>query len=124
MSSIYYPAVIDRSASGYGVSFPDFPGCIAAGTTLQEAALAAEAALALHIDGMRADGDKLPAPSAIDAIEPMADDVATILVRTEAEPVFRRVQVTIEAGLLAAIDAASPNRSAFLSEAARAMLHR
>ena len=38
--------------SDYGVSFPDFPGCITAGRTLDEASRMAEDALALHIQGM------------------------------------------------------------------------
>ncbi len=38
--------------SDYGVSFPDFPGCITAGSTLEEARKMAADALALHIAGM------------------------------------------------------------------------
>ena len=43
--------------SDYGVSFPDFPGCITAGRTLDEASRLAGEALALHIqevDSLRA----------------------------------------------------------------------
>jgi predicted RNase H-like HicB family nuclease len=124
MPPIYYPAVIDRSASGYGVSFPDFPGCVAAGATVQEAAVNAEAALALHLDGMRADKEKVPQPSSLDDIEPVegADDVARVLVRVEVPAGFTRIQVTIEDGVLAAIDAVSSNRSGFLVDAARVAL--
>ena len=124
MSVHYFPAVIDRSASGFGVSFPDLPGCIAAGDTVQQAAINAEAALALHLDAMRADGDAIPEPSSLDEIEPVdgADDVALILVRASVEAKFMRVQITLEESLLSAIDAATPNRSAFLAEAARAAL--
>ncbi len=39
--------------SDYGVSFPDFPGCITAGTRLEEARRMAAEALSLHIAGMR-----------------------------------------------------------------------
>jgi predicted RNase H-like HicB family nuclease len=125
MPPIYYPAVIDRSASGFGVSFPDLPGCVAAGTTVQEAAVEAEAALALHLDGMRADRDGIPPPSSLDVIEPIegADDVARLLVRTEMPGKFTRIQATIEDSVLAAIDAVASNRSAFLTEAARAALY-
>ena len=42
--------------SDYGVSFPDFPGCITAGRTLEEARRTAVEALALHIRGMVEDG--------------------------------------------------------------------
>jgi len=38
--------------SDFGVSFPDFPGCVTAGKTLDQARRMAAQALALHIDGM------------------------------------------------------------------------
>lgn len=55
-------------ASDFGVSFPDFPGCITAGKTLEEARRMAAEALALHIDGMVKDGDAVPEPSILDAL--------------------------------------------------------
>jgi len=57
----------DRN-SDYGVSFPDFPGCITAGKTLEEAHRMAAEALALHIAGMVEDGEEIPAPSTLDAL--------------------------------------------------------
>lgn len=125
MPPVYYPAVIDRSESGFGISFPDFPGCVAAGATLQETAINGEAALAFHLDGMREDGEAIPSPSALDAIQPVegADDVARVLVRANMPGKFSRIQVTLEDSLLAAIDAVAANRSGFLADAARAYLH-
>ena len=52
--------------SDYGVSFPDFPGCITAGSTLEEARKMAGEALALHVAGMREDGETIPQPSTLD----------------------------------------------------------
>jgi predicted RNase H-like HicB family nuclease len=52
--------------SDYGVSFPDFPGCITAGSTLDEACKMAANALALHVAGMREDGEAIPKPSTLD----------------------------------------------------------
>lgn len=124
MPAIYYPAIIDRSASGYGVSFPDFPGCVAAGATEHEAAVNAEAALALHLDGMREDKEQIPPPSSLDAIEAIegAEDVGKVLVRSEQPEQFVRIQVTLPGTVLAAIDTVASNRSAFLTDAARAFL--
>jgi predicted RNase H-like HicB family nuclease len=62
----------DRN-SDFGVSFPDFPGCITAGKTLDEAHGMAAAALALHVAGMMEDGENMPAPSSMDEL---ADDPA------------------------------------------------
>lgn len=124
MSFVFYPAVIDRSATSFGVSFPDFPGCVAAGDTVNEAARSAEEALSFHIAGMREDGDAIPEPSSLDAIEgdPDIDEVARILVRGEIPGRSVRVQLSIEEGLLARIDRVAPNRSRFLADAARAAL--
>ena len=49
--------------------FPEFPGCVTAGKTLEEARRIASATLGLHIRGMLEDGETLPEPSS-------ADDVA------------------------------------------------
>jgi predicted RNase H-like HicB family nuclease len=64
-----YIALIHKDAdSDYGVSFPDFPGCITAGSTLDEARAMAAEALAFHIEGMREDGQKIPSPSPLAAV--------------------------------------------------------
>jgi predicted RNase H-like HicB family nuclease len=57
--------------SDYGVSFPDLPGCITAGRTLDEARAMAIEALALHLQGMTKDGSVIPEPSSLEAV--MAD---------------------------------------------------
>jgi len=54
--------------SDFGVSFPDFPGCVTTGRTLDEAKDMAAEALALHIKGMLEDGDDLPHPSSLESI--------------------------------------------------------
>ena len=67
-----YIALIHKDPdSDYGVSFPDFPGCISVGATLDEARGMAEEALAFHIDGMTEDGNAIPEPSSLETI--MAD---------------------------------------------------
>lgn len=124
MSFVFFPAVIERADDGFGVFFPDLPGCTSAGDTVNEAALNAEEALSLHLDGMREDGEAIPAPSSIDAIatDPDVDEVGRVLVRGEVPGRAIRVQVTIDEGLLARIDRVAKNRSRFLAEAARAAL--
>jgi predicted RNase H-like HicB family nuclease len=62
----YIAFVHKDHGSDYGVSFPDFPGCVTAGRTLEEAQRKAPEALSLHIAGMIEDGEKLPKPSTID----------------------------------------------------------
>src|SRR6266478_1089825 len=47
--------------SAYGVSFPDLPGCVTAGKTMQKAYDMAREALRGHIETMAEYGDALPA---------------------------------------------------------------
>lgn len=48
---IFYTAIIHKDEdSGYGVSFPDVPGCFSAGETLDEALQMGAEALALHFE--------------------------------------------------------------------------
>lgn len=64
-----YVALIHKDAnSHYGVAFPDFPGVITAGETLDEARRLAEEALTFHAEGMIEDGDPLPEPSSLEAV--------------------------------------------------------
>jgi predicted RNase H-like HicB family nuclease len=69
-----YLALIHMDAdSDYGVSFPDFPGCIAAGKDPVAARAMAEEALALHVAGMIADGTPIPLASSLAQIQAQTD---------------------------------------------------
>ncbi len=64
MKIYLYPAYFRRvAAGGYSVDFPDLPGCISAGVSLEEALFMAREALSLHLYGMTEDGDAIPTPS-------------------------------------------------------------
>ena len=58
----YIPYLHKDRKSDFGVSFPDFPGCITAGRTSEEARRRAAEALSFHIAGMIEDGEKIPNP--------------------------------------------------------------
>jgi predicted RNase H-like HicB family nuclease len=124
MATIFYPAIIERGDDGFGVYFPDLPGCVSAGRTVQEAALNAEEALNGHLAVAGDFGDAVADPSDIDSIRPEegSQEVARLLVRAERPGKAVRVQITLEEGLLARIDRKAANRSGFLAEAARAKL--
>ena len=49
MRSVTYLAVFEPSADGYGVYFPDLPGCIGFGSSFEEAQRSAAEALGLHL---------------------------------------------------------------------------
>ena len=73
--------------SDFGVSFPDFPGCITAGITLDDAHRMAAEALSLHIAGLIEDGEKIPAPSTLDALagDPAMKGAVAFLVAVEPD---------------------------------------
>ena len=72
-----YIALIHKEEnSEYGVSFPDFPGCITVGSTLEEAREMAREALALHIQGFADDGEAMPEPSSFEDIMKDGDGFA------------------------------------------------
>lgn len=111
--------------SDFGVDFPDFPGCVSAGTTLDEARRMSQEALELHVSGMVEDGEELPAPSSLEGImaDPENGDAVAFLV-TLQEPADRtvRVNITLPERLLRRIDERATNRSAFLARAAEKAL--
>jgi predicted RNase H-like HicB family nuclease len=122
--TVYYPAIIERARRGYSVFFPDLPGCASAGRTVTDAALNAEEALSGHLLVSEEHGDELGEPSALDEIEVDSDveEVARILVRGERGGRAVRINISLDEGLVAAIDRVAANRSGFLAEAARAAL--
>jgi predicted RNase H-like HicB family nuclease len=87
----YYPAIIERGTVGFGVFFPDLPGCTSAGSTLQDAARNAEEALQAHLDLIAEHGESIPDPSEIDCldVESDIDAVAWLLVRAEVSSQLR-----------------------------------
>ncbi len=124
MATVIYPAIVERAGEGFSVFFPDLPGCTSAGRTLTEAALNAEEALFGHLLVTAQHGEDIPEPSALEDIErdPEVEEAARLLVRAEKPGRAVRVNVTLDEGLLAAIDRVAGNRSGFLAEAARAKL--
>ena len=64
MDRYIFPAVFESGElSGYTVYFPDLPGCITEGDTIEDALHMAKEALELFIDSMEEDGEAIPTPS-------------------------------------------------------------
>ena len=121
-----YIAYLHKDAdSDFGVSFPDFPGCITAGKTLEEARRLAPEALTLHIEGMLQDGDKIPEPSTLDklASDPNRKKAVAFLVSVEpAGDRIVRINLTARESQVEKIDAAAKNlhlsRSVYMVQSA------
>ena len=126
-----YVALIHKDKnSSYGLSFPDFPGCISAGSSIDEALSDAIEALALHVGGLAADGDPIPEARSVEAIrkdkilsEVLADATFAYVPLIQDRGSARRINVSLDPGLIEAIDEVAKDRgmtrSAFLSTAAR-----
>ena len=70
MDKYIFPAVFDPcKEGGYCITFPDLPGIVTEGDTLEEAFSMARDALELHLWGMEDDGDPIPEPSLPNEIE-------------------------------------------------------
>jgi predicted RNase H-like HicB family nuclease len=83
--------------SDYGVSFPDFPGCITAGSNLEEARGLAAQALAFHVAGMREDGEAIPKPSTLDDLRTDPAMKGAVAFLTELREPERTVRINITA---------------------------
>jgi len=127
----HYIGIIDGSAGAYGVVFPDLPGCTSMGATIDEAFRNGVEAVRLWVEDARGDGDSVPEPRDMDALRADEDVksalaeggsfVSVPLLLDTGRPA--RANVSIDAGLLAAIDEAAKERgltrSAFIASAAR-----
>ncbi|MCE2458795.1 MAG: type II toxin-antitoxin system HicB family antitoxin [Dehalococcoidia bacterium] len=58
-----YPVLIDGEDGAYGVVFPDLPGCVAMGTTIDEALANAEEAVRDWVESMESHEQPIPSPS-------------------------------------------------------------
>jgi predicted RNase H-like HicB family nuclease len=123
----HYIALIHKDAdSDYGVSFPDLPGVITAGSSLDEARKLAAEALAFHLEGLAEDGEAVPVPSSLEeimSIRENMDGVATLIEAPANEVKSIRINVTMPADVLDQIDRYAERegftRSGFLAQAAK-----
>jgi predicted RNase H-like HicB family nuclease len=122
MASVAYLAIVERGKEGLGVFFPDVPGCVSAGRNEQEAFANAEEALSGHLAEMMLGGGSLPQRSNDIPRDPDVDEYCRLLVRVELPGKAIRLNITMDEGLVAAIDRVAANRSSFLAEAAREAL--
>ena len=58
-----YLVVVEKGPSSYGAYVPDLPGCVAAGESREEVLSLIRGAIELHIEGLKAQGQPVPAPA-------------------------------------------------------------
>lgn len=120
----FFALVHKDGDSAYGVSFPDLPGCFSAADDIENIVANANEALALWFE----DADEIEPRSIMEVSSEVFEDlragaflIAVPYVRSSGKPV--RVNVSLDQGMLDAIDSAAASRkltrSAFIAEAAR-----
>jgi predicted RNase H-like HicB family nuclease len=58
-----YAVVIERVDGNFSAYVPDLPGCVTTGRTLEETERNIRAAITLHLEGIREDGQTPPEPT-------------------------------------------------------------
>ena len=113
--------------SDYGVSFPDFPGCVTAGKSIDEAKDMAQEALSGHVNVMIEFGESIPEPSNLEKITSSPENanvMAFFIVSIQDKKSKKiRVNITVPEKDLNKIDSYAKqhgmSRSAFLIKAAQ-----
>jgi predicted RNase H-like HicB family nuclease len=54
--------VVEQTATGYSAYSPDLDGCVATGATREDVEREMRAAIELHLNGLREDGQDAPEP--------------------------------------------------------------
>ncbi|MGI4876588.1 MAG: type II toxin-antitoxin system HicB family antitoxin [Janthinobacterium lividum] len=125
----HYFGVVEAGSEGFGMYFPDFPGCVTGGDTLSELAANGHEALQFHIEGMVEDGEMIPSPSEPDleaerAEVPEADLRALVAIEVEVPTFPDTVSVPLELSLIREVDGISHDRRKFIMDATRRELLR
>lgn len=105
-----YPALIDGESGAYGVTFPDLPGIVAMGKTIDEALMHAESALRDYVIETEMDGEKIVPPSPIEEVrtEPGQTLVSVPLVQLSGRSV--RMNMALDEGVARFIEGEAHRR--------------
>lgn len=63
MAKLYYPAIFHNDADGFWAEFPDLPGCVTDGDTMEETLAMAKEALEGYLFTAKDHGEAFPKPS-------------------------------------------------------------
>lgn len=126
-----YVAMVDGKPGGFGLIFPDLPGCVAMGRTMDEVIQLGAEVLSEWAYDVMADGRRLPKPRTMEQLRKdpeVQGDLATGSVFVSVPLLLdsgrsTRANISLDAGLLNAIDETAHRqgvtRSAFIAAAAR-----
>ena len=105
MSTRHYPAVLERAAKKtFAVWLPDFPDCVAAGTSQEQAIEKAQHRLGQLVESLAENDVELPPATALEAIPRPKDFIAFVMVKVEPPNPSERVNVYLPKNLIARAD--------------------
>ena len=109
--------------------FPDFPGCVSAGDTIDHVLAMGKEELTFHVEAMVEDGDLIPQRSEVTIEQvkadiPEGDWVAVAAVTIEVPTFPDMVVVPLATALVQEVDRFTSNRRQFIEDAARRELER
>ena len=103
-----YPALLDGERGAYGVSFPDLPGIVAMGETVDEALVNAEEALRDYVTEAERTGGAVEPPTPPEQLNTPGTVVLVPLIRVSGRRV--RANLSLDEGVAAFIDAEARRR--------------
>lgn len=122
-------ALIDGKPGAYGISFPDFPGCVAGGVSIDDALRRGRESLSFHVESMREVGEELPRLREVAEIETDPEFVDEIkeaviaLVEIDLPGRAVHLDISMDERLVDLVDraaaAAGETRSGFIASAVR-----
>jgi predicted RNase H-like HicB family nuclease len=127
MAQKFYPAVLERAAKGtFAVWFPDFPDCVAAGRSQEEALEKAQRELAIAVDALAEQEKKLPEPTPFERIPKAANFVAFFVIAVSPPDPSERVNIYLPKSLIERADRRAAelgmSRSSFFGFAVSSLL--
>ena len=126
-------ALIHGTTGAYGISFPDFDGCVSGGGSIDECLRRGRETLEFHLENMVDVGESMPRARTLDEIrldpalrEDFSDDVLAAVVEIDLPGKSIRVDIAIDEHLLEQLDKRAAekgeSRDALISKGARAVL--
>jgi predicted RNase H-like HicB family nuclease len=106
-----YPALIDGEKGAYGVTFPDLPGIVAMGASVDEVLVNAEEALRDYVIEAEEAGDAITPPTPMERVTapPGCTLVSVPFIRVSGRRV--RASLTLDEGVAAFIDGEARRRN-------------
>lgn len=124
MAEYVYPALfhLNKDDGSYTITYPDFPGCISEGKSLENALYMAQDALRVWIGYALEEGASLPSPTSIHQVQPGPGEFVNLVRAVVQDSRAVRRTVSIPKWMDDQVSAAGISLSKVLQDALKARL--